>query len=76
MKDQRTSYGAKGKPSSVQQIRVLDANCHSSEKNWTHMPSASGSYGRLAGWLADEMRVQVEIFKIAYRLNYSDFYYV
>ena len=32
MKDQRTSYGAKGKPSSVQQIRVLDVNRHSSEK--------------------------------------------
>ena len=35
------------------------------------MPSASGSYGRLA----DKMWVKVEIFKIPYRLNYLDFYY-
>ena len=52
MKDQRTSYGAEDTPSSVQQICVLDVNHHSREKNWTHMPSASGSYARLAGWLA------------------------
>ena len=43
-------------------------------KNWTHTPSASGFYGRLAGWLADEMRVEVEIFKLPYRLKYLDFY--
>ena len=54
----------------------LDVICHSCEKNWTHMPCASGSYGRLAGymlagWLADEMQVEVEIFKVPYRLNYS-----
>ena len=59
MKEQRTSYGAKGKPSLVEQIHALDVNRHSSEKNWTHTPSDSGSYGRLT----DEMRVQVEIFK-------------
>ena len=50
----------------------LDMNCHSCEKNWTHMPRASGSYGRLA----DETQVNFEIFKISYRLNYLDFYYV
>ena len=54
MKDQRTRYGAKDKRSLVQQIRVLDENCHSFEKNWTHTPSASGSYGRLDGWLANK----------------------
>ena len=36
--------------------------------------------GRLAGWpagwLVDEMRVDFEIFKILYRLNYLDFYFV
>ena len=76
MKDQRTSYGTKDKCSSVQHICVLDMNHHSFEKNWTHTPSTSGSYGRLASWLADEMWVEVEIFKIPYRLNYLDFYYV
>ena len=43
----------------VQQIRVLDMNCHTFEKNWTHTPSAGGSYGRVA----DEMQVEVEILK-------------
>ena len=32
--------------------------------------------GWLAVWLTDEMRVDFEIFKILYRLNYSDFYFV
>ena len=36
------------------------------------MPSTSGSYSRLAGWLADEMWVEIEIFKILYKLSYSD----
>ena len=72
MKDQRTNYGAEHKHSSVQQIRVLDVNRHTSEKNWTDTPSASGSYGRVA----DEMWVQVKFFKIPYRLNYPDFYYI
>ena len=47
MKDQRTSYGAETTDC------VLDVNRHTYEKNWTHTPSASGSYGRLA----DEMQV-------------------
>ena len=49
-------------------------------KNWTSTPSASGSYGRQAGWLAgrlaDEIRLDFEILKILYRLNYLDFYFV
>ena len=53
-------------------------------KNWASTPSASGSYGRLAGWqagrlagrLADEIRLDFEILKILYRLNYLDFYFV
>ena len=57
-------------------------------KNWAHVSTASGSYGRLAGrlagwlagrlagWLADEMGVDFEILKILYRLNYSDVYFV
>ena len=47
------------------------------EKNLAHAPTTSGSYSRLAGrlaaCLADEMGVDFEIFKIIYRLNYSDF---
>ena len=44
-------------------------------KNWASTPSASGSYGRLAG-LADEIRLDFQILKILYRLNYLDFYFV
>ena len=44
------------------------------------MPNISGSYGRLAGWqagrLADEIRLDFETFKILYKLNYLDFYFV
>ena len=43
------------------------------------MPSASGSYGKLASWQAgrrsDEIRLDFVILKILYRLkNYLDFY--
>ena len=31
--------------------------------------------GLTAGWLAEEMRVEIEIFKILYKLNYSDCYF-
>ena len=39
-------------------------------------PTTSGSYGREAGRLADEIWVDFEILKLFYRLNYSDFYFV
>ena len=35
------------------------------ERNWTHMPSTSGSYGRLA----DEICLYFKIFKILYRFH-------
>ena len=64
MKDQRTSFGAEDKRSSVQQNRVETSITYLARKNWTHTPRASGSYGRLAGWLADEVRIESESFKI------------
>ena len=63
MKDQRTSYGAKDKRSSVQQKHVIDMNCHSSG------PIHLVLVGLMAGWLADEMQVEVEIFNIPYSLT-------
>ena len=69
MRDQSISHSAEVKSSLVQHICVLEVNYHSCEKNWTHTTSTSGSNGRLA----DEMQVEDEIFKISYRLNYSDF---
>ena len=45
-------------------------------KNWPYPPTASGSYGREVGRLADEIWVNFEIVKFLYRLNYSEFYFV
>ena len=45
-------------------------------KNWASTPSASGSYGRQAGRLADEIWLDFEILIILYRLKYLDFYFV
>ena len=44
----------------------LDRNRLSCEKNRTHMPNASRSYGRLA----HEIQMDFKIFKILHRLNY------
>ena len=40
------------------------------------LPLVGLTAGWLAGWLADEMWVDFKIFKILYRLNYLDFYFV
>ena len=45
-------------------------------KNWASTPSASGSYGRQAGRVADKIWLDFEILKILYRLKYLDFYFV
>ena len=65
MKHQRTNYGAEGKRSSIQQIRVLDMNRHTGPMHLA-----------LVGLMADEMWVEIKIFKIPYKFNYSDFYCV
>ena len=39
-------------------------------KNWPYPPAANGSYGSEA----DEIQVELRIFKILYRLNYLGFY--
>ena len=72
--DQRTSYGVEDKDSLVQQICALTMITYIVRKNWTHMPSTSMSYGRLAG--LDVIQVDFEIFKLLYRLNYLNFYFV
>ena len=69
----------------------LDSNYLScKKKNWTHIPSTSGSYGKLAagswqagrqadrlavGRQADKSWMDFKIFTIFYRLNYLDFYF-
>ena len=49
MIDQRASYGTEKKRSLVQQNCVYTAIAFIVRKNWTHMPSTSGSYSRLTG---------------------------
>ena len=39
-------------------------------------PSATGSYGRQAGWLADEIQVNFEIFKVGCRSKYLTYRFV
>ena len=38
-----------------------------------HLAQPGLTAGRQAGWLADEIQVNFEIFKIGYRLKYSSF---
>ena len=45
---------------SEQRIHIVDANYILCEKNWTCTRSGTGSYGR---WQADEIQVELEIFK-------------
>ena len=45
MNDQRTSYGAEDKYLS-NNICVIRQHSLACDKNWAHMPTASGSYGR------------------------------
>ena len=72
MKDKRNRHGAVGKSSSEQHFRKSAAITIIVWDFWSPSPSATGSYGRQAGWqagrqagwLADEMQVNFKIFKI------------
>ena len=55
-----------------QQICVSESIFCIVRKSWPYPPTASGSYGREA----DEIRVDFEILKLLYKLNYSEFYFV
>ena len=52
-KDERKHHGTVDKSPSKQYVCVTDGKCLHCAKNWTHTPSASGSYisqaSRLAG---------------------------
>ena len=71
MKDKRNRHGAVGKSSSEQHFRKSAAITIIVWNFWSPTPSATGSYGRQAGWQADE--IQVIIYKMArylYNKNY------
>ena len=67
MKHKRNHHGAVDKSFSEQQIRIVDANYILCENNWPRIPRGTGSYGRQAGarQMADEIQVNLEIFKIS-----------
>ena len=71
MKDKRNRHGAVGKSSSEQHFRKSAAITIIVCNFWSPTPSATGSYGRLAGRQADEIQVNFEIFKIGCRSKYS-----
>ena len=72
MSNQKTSYGAENKGSSVQQISVYTINHLTCAKNWTHICLVL--VGFMAGWHTKYR--WIEILKIFYRLKYLDFYFV
>ena len=51
-KDEK-QHDAVDKSTSKQQVCISDGRCLCYAKNWSHTPSASGSYGRQAGRPAD-----------------------
>ena len=69
MKDKRNRHGAVGKLRLEQQFHKSDAITFAVLNFWSHTPSATGSYCRLA----DEIQVIFEIFKIHYRRNNGRF---
>ena len=88
MKANTSSYDAVDKCSPKQQICDNASIFFMVRKNWAYTPTASGSYGRLAGWqagrLSDEIRVdsrrfekslQVKLMKIFTLLTFVQCYY-
>ena len=77
MNDQRTSCGAKDKRSLVQRIHNGFVFRQQLPFLWEKTgPQCLVLVGLTAGWQADETQLDYEIFKIPYRLNYLDFYFV
>ena len=52
MKDKRNRHGAVGKSSSEQHFHTIKVMAADLRKFWSPTPSATGSYGRQAGWLS------------------------
>ena len=50
MKDERTHHGAMDKSLSEQHVCISTSIFCIVRKNWPYPPTASGSYGREAGW--------------------------
>ena len=76
MKDKSNRHGAVGKSSSEQHFRKSAAITFIVRNFWSPTPSATGSYGRLAGRQADEIQVNLKIFKVGCRSKYSSYCFV
>ena len=75
MKDKRNRQGTEGKLSLEQQFCKSDAVTFAVLNFWSRTSSATRSYGRLTGCLADEIQLIFKIFKIHYRLKISTLRY-
>ena len=74
IKDERNHHGAVDNSFSEQRIRIIEANYILCEKNWTRTRSGPGS---LAGrQMADEIQVNLEIFKNHCRNAFQVFFRV
>ena len=74
MKHERNHHGAVDKSFLEQQIRIVDANYILCEKNWTRTCSGPGL---MAGrQMADEIQVNLAIFKNHCTSKDSTFYFV
>ena len=60
MKDKRNRHGAVGKSSLEQHFRKSAAITFIVGNFWSPTPSGTGSYGRQAGRLADEIQVNFQ----------------
>ena len=70
MKDKRNRHGAVGKSSSEQHFRKSAVTFIVVPYTWHNRVL------RLAGWQADEIQVNFEIFKIGCRSKYSTWHFV
>ena len=61
--------GAVDESSADQKIRKSDMTVHNLGKIWRPAPSGIWSYGRQAGWLADEIWARLKILKAWCRSN-------
>ena len=46
-------------------ISVVAHQYSAVRKNWAYIPTASGSYSRLAGWLVNEIRMDFKFLKFS-----------
>jgi len=69
IKDKRKDHGALDESPSEQQFHKIDTIIFLLWKIWSHSISSTRFYSRLAGWLADEIVLNLETLKLYTRWN-------